>query len=151
MAQLLLLPSRVSTSKKILVVEDNEDCRELQACVIRRLGYLVIEADNGAAAIAEALAGHPDLILMDLGMPKMSGEDAIVELKNHSSTRDIPIIVCTAFLIGPRVARARDAGAVEILHKPYKFSQLQNLLRKYVPHEVTSGAEPAINVGVEQH
>ncbi len=94
---------------------------------------------------------HPDLILMDLGMPKMNGEDAIVELKTHSSTRDIPIIVCTAFLIGPRVARARAAGAVEILHKPYKFSELQNLLRKYVPHEVKSGAEPAINVGVEQH
>ena len=141
----------MSTNKKILIVEDNEDCRELQARFIRRLGYEVIEADNGAAAIDEALAGHPDLILMDLGMPKMNGEDAIVELKNHSSTRDIPIIVCTAFVLGPRVARARDAGAVEILHKPYKFSQLQNLLQKYVPHEVKSGSEPAINVGVEQH
>jgi two-component system KDP operon response regulator KdpE len=137
--------------KTILVVEDNKDCRQLQTIVIRGLGYVVIEADNGAAAIDEALAGHPDLILMDLGMPKMNGEDAIVELKTHSSTRDIPIIVCTAFLIGPRVARARDAGAVEILHKPYKFSELQKLLRKYVPHEVKSGTEPAINIGVEQH
>jgi CheY-like chemotaxis protein len=118
--------------KKILIVEDNEDCRELQACVIRRLGYVVIEADNGAAAIEEALAGHPDLILMDLGMPKMNGEDVIVQLKNQPSTKDIPVIVCTAYGPGPRVDRARDAGAVEILHKPFKFSELQNLLRKYV-------------------
>jgi two-component system, HptB-dependent secretion and biofilm response regulator len=137
--------------KKILIVEDNDDCRQLQTIIIRRLGYEVIEADNGAAAIDEALAAHPDLILMDLGMPKMNGEDAIVELKNNSSTRDIPIIVCTAFVLGPRVARARDAGAVEILHKPYHFSKLESLLRKYVPSEQKSGTERAINVGVEQH
>ena len=72
--------------QKNLVVEDNEDCRELQACVIRRLGYVVIEADNGAAAIDEALAGHPDLILMDLNMPKMNGEEATEQLKNQPST-----------------------------------------------------------------
>jgi CheY-like chemotaxis protein len=140
-AQLLLLPSRVSTSKKILVVEDNEDCRELQACVIRRLGYLVIEADNGAAAIAEALAGHPDLILMDLNMPKMNGEEATEQLKNQPSTRDIPVIICTAYGPGPRVDRALDAGAVEILHKPFKFSELEILLRKHVPDDPKNEAE----------
>jgi CheY-like chemotaxis protein len=137
--------------KKILVVEDNDDCRQLQTIIIGRLGYEVIEADNGAAAIDEALAAHPDLILMDLGMPKMNGEDAIVELKNNSSTRDIPIIVCTAFVLGPRTARARDAGAVEILHKPYHFSKLESLLQKYAPIEQKKGTERAINVGVEQH
>jgi len=140
MASLLLIRSRVSTSKKILVVEDNEDCRELQACVIRRLGYLVIEADNGAAAIDEALAGHPDLILMDLNMPKMNGEEATEQLKNQPSTRDIPVIICTAYGPGPRVDRALNAGAVEILHKPFKFSDLENLLRKHVPSDQKNGA-----------
>jgi CheY-like chemotaxis protein len=133
----------VSTSKKILVVEDNEDCRELQACVIRRLGYVVIEADNGAAAIDEALAGHPDLILMDLNMPKMTGEEATKLLKNQPSTRDIPVIICTAYGPGPRVDRALNAGAVEILHKPFKFSELENLLRKHVPDDQKNGAEVA--------
>ena len=102
---------------------------------------MVIEADNGAAAVDEALAGHPDLILMDLGMPTMNGEDAIVQLKNHPSTRDIPVIICTAFGRGPRIDRARDSGAVEILNKPFQFSKLENLLRKYVPSEQKSGAE----------
>jgi CheY-like chemotaxis protein len=140
---LLLIPYRVSTSKKILVVEDNDDCRELQACVIRRLGYVVIEANNGATAIDEALAGHPDLILMDLNMPKMTGEEATELLKNQPATRDIPVIICTAYGPGPRVDRAINAGAVEILHKPFKFSELENLLRKHVPDDQNNGAEGA--------
>lgn len=133
----------MSTGKKILVVEDNDDCRELQACVIRRLGYVVIEADNGATAIDEALAGHPDLILMDLNMPKMTGEEATELLKNQPSTRDIPVIICTAYGPGPRVDRALNAGAVEILHKPFKFSELEKLLRKHVPDDQKNGAEVA--------
>ena len=136
-----LFPINVNTGKKILIVEDNEDCRELQALVIRRLGYVVIEADNGAAAIEEALAGHPDLILMDLSMPKMNGEDAIVQLKNQPSTRDIPVIICTAYDPGQRVDRALGAGAVEVLHKPFKFSELENLLRKHVSSDQKFGIE----------
>ena len=101
----------------------------------------MIEADNGAAAIEEALAGHPDLILMDLNMPKMNGEEATEQLKNQPSTRDIPVIICTAYGPGPRVDRALDAGAVEILHKPFKFSELENLLRKHMPSEQKNGAE----------
>ncbi len=122
----------MNTNKKILIVEDNEDCRELQAVVIRRLGYDVIEADNGAAAIEEALAEKPDLILMDLSMPKMSGEEAIVQLKNLPSTREIPVIICTAYDAGRRVNRAIVAGAVEVLHKPFNFSELETLLRKHI-------------------
>ena len=122
----------MSTRKKILIVEDNEDCRELQTVVVRRLGYKVIEANNGAAAIKEALAEKPDLILMDLSMPKMSGEDAIVQLKNLPSTREIPVIICTAYDADPRVNRAIVAGAVEVLHKPFKYSDLEHLLRKHI-------------------
>ena len=87
----------MGTTKKILVVEDSEDCRELQALVIKRLGYEVIEADNGIAAIDEAIAEQPDLILMDLGLPKIIGDDVIVQLKNLPSTREIPVIICTAY------------------------------------------------------
>ena len=77
----------MNTGKTILVVEDNADCRELQVCVIERLGYAVIEADNGVAAIAQAVAMHPDLILMDLNMPKMGGDEATAKLKIQPTTR----------------------------------------------------------------
>ena len=143
-------PTPFLSRKKILIVDDNLDCRMLQTIVITRMGFEVIEADNGASAINQALAAHPDLILMDLGMPIMNGEDAIVQLKNHPFTKDIPVIVCTAFGRGPRVDRARDAGAVEILHKPFEFSELQKLLQKHVPDELKSGAGRAVNIGVEQ-
>ena len=131
----MLISSRVFTSGKILVVEDNDDCRELQACVIKRLGYQVIEASNGATAIDEALASHPDLILMDLRMPKMNGDEATAQLKMQPTTRHIPVIICTAFGPGPEVNRAISAGAAEILHKPFAFSDLENLLRKHVGGE----------------
>jgi CheY-like chemotaxis protein len=131
----------MGTTKKILVVEDSEDCRELQALVIKRLGYEVIEADNGIAAIDEAIAEQPDLILMDLGLPKMIGDDAIVQLKNLPSTREIPVIICTAYDPSPRVSRAIVAGAVDVLHKPVKFSELQNLIRKHIRSDKKSGPE----------
>lgn len=133
MAQLLLVLSCVGASRKILVVEDNEDCRSLQVCVIRRLGYHVIEADNGLTAIDEALASRPDLILMDLSMPKMCGDEATVHLKTKEPTRNIPVVICTAFGPGPEINRALDAGAVEVLHKPFRFSDLENMIRKYLP------------------
>ena len=129
-----MLPlSCVSTSRKILVVEDNEDCRELQVCVIRRLGYRVIEADNGLTAIDEALASRPDLILMDLSMPKMCGDEATAHLKTRETTRNIPVVICTAFAPGPEINRALNAGAVEVLHKPFRFSDLEVMIRKYLP------------------
>ena len=143
-------PTPCLPCKKILIVDDNVDCRMLQTIVITRMGFEVIEADNGASAINQALEAHPDLILMDLGMPIMNGEDAIVQLKIHPSTRDIPVIICTAFGRGPRVDRARDAGAVEILHKPFDFSELQKLLQKHLSNELKARVVRAVNVGVEQ-
>ena len=152
MAQLLLLGSYVGTSRKILIVEDNEDCRELQVCVIRRLGYHVIEADNGLTAIDEALASHPDLILMDLSMPKMCGDEATVQLKTQETTRNIPVVICTAFGPGPEINRALSAGAVEVLHKPFRFSDLENMIRKYLPIEQDSSlTDPPQNSSSNLH
>jgi CheY-like chemotaxis protein len=123
----------MTTRKKILIVEDNRDCRELQACFIERLGYEVFEADTGVAAIEKALTNQPDLILMDLAMPKMDGEEAMRRLKAHPATRHIPIIVCTAFAAGSHIDEALSAGAAGILHTPFKFADLDGLFRKHMP------------------
>ena len=59
---------------------------------------------------------------MDLNMPKMNGDDAIVRLKSLPSTKGIPIVICTAYASGPRVNRVIGAGAVDVLYKPFKNS-----------------------------
>jgi two-component system cell cycle response regulator DivK len=89
-----------ATGNKILVVDDNEDWRSLLALFVKRLGYEVVEATTGQEAIDRATAIHPDLILMDLGLPGMSGDKATGLLKAQFSTRDIPVVVQTAYTPG---------------------------------------------------
>src|SRR5439155_15860938 len=113
------------SSKEILIVEDNEDCREPLAILVKRLGYAVVEAAMGLAAIDQGWATHPDLILMDLGLPGITGDEATALLKAHPSTSNIPVVINTAFNVGAYTNRALDAGAVEILHKPLELSTLQ--------------------------
>ena len=89
-----------NTAKKILIVEDGEDWRAILALLIKRLGYETLEATTGLEAISQATTGYPDLILMDLGLPEMSGDEAMAGLKMHPSTRDIPVVVQTAYCTG---------------------------------------------------
>jgi CheY-like chemotaxis protein len=118
---------------KILIVEDNEDWRMLLGVFIQRLGYEVFEATTGLEAIDRAITVHPDLILMDLSLPEMSGQEATAYLKAQVSTRDIPVVVQTAHTtIDDQVL---ESGATEILHKPIDFKTLQNVLRKYLSTE----------------
>ena len=118
--------------QKILIVEDNADGRELLALYIRRLGYEVFEAATGLEALDQAHAVHPDLILMDLALPKMPGYEATARLKADPSTRDIPVIVNAAFHKGPFVESAIAEGAAEILHKPVSLKALEEVVRRYL-------------------
>jgi len=121
---------------KILIVEDNRDARELLTLFLQRSGYEILEAGTGLEAIEQTQAGHPDLILMDLGLPAMSGDEAVVRLKEDSSTRHIPIIVNTAFdTRGAPVQRAIGAGAEEILHKPVDLKILLAMVRRYLSND----------------
>ena len=122
----------MANKQKILIVEDNADGRELFALYIRRLGYEVFEATNGLEALDQAHAVHPDLILMDLALPKMPGCEATARLKADPSTRDIPVIVNTAFHKGAFVDSAIAAGAAEILHKPVSLKALEEVVRRYL-------------------
>jgi CheY-like chemotaxis protein len=122
-------------TKKILVVEDNDNCRELLALFIKRLGYEVFEATTGLQAIERASAVHPDLIMIDLGLPEMTGDEATACLKANPATRKIPVIVNTAYASGPQRRRALDSGAAEIMQKPFHLTILDDVLRKYLSPE----------------
>src|SRR5512145_2006496 len=103
---------------KVLVVEDNTDCRELFATLIRHLGFHVVEADDGEIGVQKALTEKPDLIFMDISMPNMSGIKATTCLRESAATKDIPIIVCTAWMSQQHKEAALQGGAHAVLTKP---------------------------------
>src|SRR5258707_15655861 len=96
---------------KILIVEDDFDCRELFKFYFRQSGYDTIEAATGLEAISLARVIHPDLILIDLGIPSMTRDEATARLKAEPSTPNIPVVETTAFFSGPLIELAISAGA----------------------------------------
>ena len=118
--------------KKILIVDDNSDLRKLIALFLKRSDYDTVEAATGLEAIKQASATHFDLILMDLSMPVLTGDEAMARLKTDPSTRNIPVIVTTAFSYGSLVDRAITAGADEIMHKPFALKLLRAALQRHL-------------------
>ena len=116
--------------KRILLVEDNADVRELLALFIDRLGYKVYKAATGLEAVDQTAAAHPDLIIMDFCLPGVSGVEATRRLKINAATKDIPVLIITAYPIEKR--RALAAGAADILPKPIDMTTFRALLRRYL-------------------
>jgi two-component system cell cycle response regulator DivK len=122
--------------KRILIVEDHPDSRELFVLILTRLGYDIAEAASGLEAIDQARAAHPDLILMDLGLLGITGDEATARIKADPATKDIPVIVYTAFHAeSALVERALAAGAAEVLHKPISVPDLQEKVHQYLSWE----------------
>jgi two-component system cell cycle response regulator DivK len=112
--------------KKILVVEDHNDCRELLMIQLRTMGYRVVEAATGEDAIWKALDEIPDLIIMDLGLPVISGIDATIKLKEDKKTAQIPVVALTARDDAAHKKRAKKAGIEAFFTKP--MAQLRSPL-----------------------
>ena len=137
LAFLVLLRLRMrSTAKKILIADENDVCRESLGGLIKGLGHEVLEAASGPEAIDKASSMRPDLIMMDLRLPGMNGDEATARLKKNLSTRNIPVLISTAWTtacnVGDRVDRALEAGAEEILYKPFHTTKLRDVLRTYL-------------------
>ena len=121
------------STKTILYVEDNELNRKIVRDLLRRTSYRLIEAVDGEAGIATALEQRPDLILMDLQLPKVSGIEAVRALRNAPATADTPIIAITSFALSGDQQKAKDAGASAYLAKPYSPFILLSMIRKLLP------------------
>ena len=106
--------------------------------VIQRAGYDVISATTGRDGVALALLNQPDLILMDLGLPELSGDEATAQIKANEATKHVPIVIQTAFGAGPSAQRAIDAGAAEILHKPIAINAILATLKKYLSADLNA-------------
>ena len=123
------------TGKTVLYVEDNEFNRKIVRQLLSRTSYRLVEANDGEAGVAAARAQQPDLILMDVQLPKMSGLDATRVLKSDASTAHIPIIVITSFALSGDDRKAMDAGASSYLAKPYSPRDLMALIRNFAPDQ----------------
>ena len=116
-------------SKRILVVDDQEDLRGVLRDLLIGSGYTVIEAADGEAGVAKAKSDRPDLILMDIQMPVIDGYEATRRIKVHSDLRPIPIIAVSSFAMKGDEEKARAAGCDHYVTKPYSPMQLLRLIR----------------------
>ena len=121
------------SGRTVLYIEDNEYNRKIVRQLFSRTSYRLIEAVDGEAGVTMAREERPDLILMDVQLPKMSGLDATRVLKEDARTRDIPVIVITSFALSGDREKAADAGAASYLAKPYSPRELLALVRQYLP------------------
>jgi two-component system cell cycle response regulator DivK len=121
------------SEQTILYIEDNEYNRKIVRQLLGRTSYRLVEAMDGESGVTMAQAELPQLILMDVQLPKMSGLDATRTLKGDPRTKDIPIIVITSFALSGDREKAAAAGADSYLAKPYSPRELLALVRQYLP------------------
>ena len=120
-------------SNRILVVEDRDDLRTILVSILRRFcGYETIEAANGAEAIEKAVAEKPDLILMDLDLPDISGIDAAKAVKENPNTAHIPIVAQTAWSSRQWKGKVLRTGMVDYLEKPVSMELMKATIEKFI-------------------
>jgi two-component system cell cycle response regulator DivK len=119
----------------VLYVEDNEYNRKIVRQLLSRTTYRLQEAADGEAALAMVREERPDLVLMDVQLPKTSGLELTRLLRDDPATATLPIIVVTSFALSGDDRKAMAAGASAYLAKPYSPRELLALIRKFLPEE----------------
>ncbi len=136
---------------RVLIVDDNQQNLELLAAYVEGIPHVAVDlASNGREALARVAEHPPDLILLDVMMPKMSGFEVCRQIKSDPDTRDIQIIMVTALNELGDHERARDCGTDDFLTKPVTreelVSRVQNLLRvRHMKRESAEADEAAAN------
>jgi len=110
--------------KRILVVEDQQDNRQILRDLLTNAGFDMIEAENGEEAIASAQASRPDLILMDIQLPILDGYEATRSIKRDPELKHIPVIAGTSYALSGDEERAGEAGCDGYVAKPYSTRHL---------------------------
>jgi DNA-binding response OmpR family regulator len=114
---------------KILIAEDEPDIRELVTFMLRFAGYEVVAASNGEDAVRTAAREIPDLVIMDVRMPRMTGYDACRLMKANPDLRHVPVVFLSAKGQESEIQSGLDAGAEEYILKPFSPADLTNRVR----------------------
>jgi two-component system, cell cycle response regulator DivK len=130
-------PIRVSRRRRIkptiLIAENCADSREMMQLLLGLKGYSVIMAADGCEAVEIALAARPDLILLDLELPRLDGLSVARDLRRHSKFRKVPIFILSGHDPMEHKQSAIDAGCTDYLVKPIDFEKLDELLNAQIP------------------
>lgn len=118
--------------KKILVVDDSRTALFMETMILKQGPYELITAGDGQEAVDKALLESPDLILMDVVMPRKTGFDACRELKGHNATRHIPIILVTTRGEGENVEQGFTSGCNDYVTKPINSQELLSKIRDHI-------------------
>ncbi len=118
-------------AKTVLIVEDNELNMKLFNDLLRAHGYETVQARNGLDGIELARQHMPDLILMDIQLPEVSGIDVTRWLKEDENLRAIPVVAITAFAMKGDEERIRESGCEAYLSKPISVSKFLDTVRNY--------------------
>jgi two-component system cell cycle response regulator DivK len=121
-----------SVPKRILIVEDNELNMKLLNDVLEAYGYEIVKTDSGAAVLDLARQHRPDLVLMDIQLPDVSGLDAVRQLKEDPQTQAIPVIAVTAFAMAGDERRALDSGCDAYVAKPIMLREFLATVEKFI-------------------
>jgi two-component system, cell cycle response regulator DivK len=119
-------------SKRILVVEDQPDNRQILRDLFESTGYEIVEAEDGQAGVVAAKAQRPDLILMDIQLPVMDGYEATRRIKADPDLQAIPIIVVTSYALSGDDVKARAAGCDGYVTKPFSPRALLAKVKEYL-------------------
>lgn len=125
-----VIPGGVGPVTKVLVVEDNEDSREILLRQLKHLGYEVMEAGSGREALRQVARGKPDIVVLDIMMPGEDGRDVARKIRQDPKTKDIPILAATVLFQREDIQSCLDAGCNDVLTKPFQLPELKERLAK---------------------
>ncbi len=125
--------------EKILVAEDERDIRELIGFTLRFAGFEVVQVKNGAEAVEQAAEIQPDLIILDVRMPKMTGYDACRKLKEDPATSEIPVVFLSAKGQEGEIKEGLGVGAIEYIVKPFAPDDLTNQVKDILRRAQAAG------------
>lgn len=126
-------------ARKILVVEDNPQNMKVVLMTLKPHGYTLLQATDGEEALKVVISDNPDLIIMDVQIPKMDGLEVTRKLRQMPAFSQVPIIAVTAYAMKGDEEKAREAGCDAYLPKPVNTRQLPQIVAEMLPKQGKGG------------